>query len=126
MVRIDSPGFVQYLVDHCECRSSLRDQVESELESINFLLTECLEDFSVQSEVGSVEVAEGEDFGRWSSSASSADSLDYVFMGSEHPRERNFVFYGPGEWDLCRFSLFLHSSNLILPNGLVRRSVGCS
>lgn len=49
MVRIDSPGFVQYLVDHCERRPSLRNRVESELESINFLLSECLEDFSVQS-----------------------------------------------------------------------------
>ena len=92
MLRIDSHGFVQYLVDHCERRPSLRNRVESELESINFLLSECLEDFSVQSEVGSVEVAEDEDFGRWSSSASSDDGLGYVFMKSENPGERTFFF----------------------------------
>lgn len=92
MVQVDSPGFVQYLVDRCECRPSLRDRVESELKSIDFLLSECLEEFSVQSEVGSVEVAEDENFGRWSSSASSENDLGYVFMKSEHPGERNYVF----------------------------------
>jgi len=92
MVRLDRPGLAQYLVDHCECRPSLRDLVESEMESINFLLSECLEDFSVQSEVGSVEIVEDEDLGRWSSSASSVESLDYVFIRGEHPRGREFAF----------------------------------
>jgi len=62
------------------------------MESINFLLSECLEDFSVQSEVGSVEIVEDEDLGRWSSSASSVESLDYVFIRGEHPRGREFAF----------------------------------
>ena len=47
MVRVDAPSLVRYLVEHCERRPSLRDRVESELQSINFLLAECLEVFVI-------------------------------------------------------------------------------
>ena len=49
-VRVDTPGFIRYLEDHCERRPSLRERVEGELESIKILLTEHLVDYSTQSE----------------------------------------------------------------------------
>ena len=90
LVCIDSPGFIKYLVDHRECRPSLRKQVESELESINFLFTECLEDYAVRSETE--DVAESDDFDRWSSSTSSVDGPDYLFLRSDYPKRRNSAF----------------------------------
>ena len=94
MVQVDAPGLVRYLVEHCERRPSLRDRVESELQSINFLLVECLEDFVIQSETGSVEITKDEDDNRWSSSASSVNSqeVDCVFLRSEYQGNREFIF----------------------------------
>lgn len=68
----------------------MRKQVESELESINFLFTECLEDYSVRSETE--DVAESDDFDRWSSSTSSVDGPDYLFLRSDYPKRRNSAF----------------------------------
>ena len=89
MVRLDSPGLIRYLSARCEARPSLRDAVACELRSINFLLAECLEDFSAQSEVGSAEIPADEEFGRESASASSASSASdpgFLFLMSAYPR----------------------------------------
>lgn len=50
MVRVDTPGFVQYLEERHEQRPSLRERVEDELRSISKLLSERLVDFAAKSE----------------------------------------------------------------------------
>jgi hypothetical protein len=51
MVRVDTPGFLQFLADRCEPRPSLRERVERELESFTVLLAERLVSFAYQSEL---------------------------------------------------------------------------
>lgn len=51
MVRVDTPGLLQFLADRGEHRPSLRERVENELASFTVLLAEPLESFSNQSEV---------------------------------------------------------------------------
>lgn len=73
IVRIDTPGFVRYLEQHCERRPSLRERVEDELKSISELLKEHLSDFVVQSECLHPWPADfGESDEEWSTSSSSA------------------------------------------------------
>ena len=56
MVRVDTPGFLQFLADRRERRPSLREWVESELESFAVLLTERLADFSSRVEINQLEI----------------------------------------------------------------------
>ena len=68
-VRVDSPGFLQLLEKRGERRPSLRERVESELDSLAVLFAENLSDFSSQVEmslstvVGSESVEGGEELG---------------------------------------------------------------
>jgi hypothetical protein len=68
-VRIDSPGFLRLLEKRGERRPSLRERVESELESLAMLFAENLSDFSSQVEmsqstvVGSESIEGGEELG---------------------------------------------------------------
>jgi hypothetical protein len=50
IVRVDAPGYLQYLRDRHERRPSLQERVEDELRSLSVLLSECLTDFTLQSE----------------------------------------------------------------------------
>jgi hypothetical protein len=50
MVRIDSLGYIRFLKERREHRPSLQDRVENELRSIMVLLSECLVEYSPQSE----------------------------------------------------------------------------
>ena len=50
-VRIDTPGYTQYLENRGENRPSLRERVEDELVSLQRLLSERLSDFSLRSEL---------------------------------------------------------------------------
>ena len=50
IVRVDAPGYLQYLRDRHECPPSLQERVEDELRSISVLLSECLTDFTLRSE----------------------------------------------------------------------------
>ena len=50
MVRVDTPGFIRYLEDHCERCPLLQERVEDELKSISILLSEHLVDYTSQSE----------------------------------------------------------------------------
>lgn len=50
MVRVDTLGFIQYFKDRCEDRPSLLERVEDELKSISILVSECLVDYTSQSE----------------------------------------------------------------------------
>ena len=94
MARLDSPGLIRYLAAHCEVLPPLRDRVESELRAISFLLTECLEDIPVHSEVGSAAITEDEEFGLWSSFASSAHNPGLLYLTSDYPREGELTLAG--------------------------------
>jgi hypothetical protein len=50
MVRINSPGYIRFLKERREHRLSLQERVEDELRSITVLLSECLVEYSPQSE----------------------------------------------------------------------------
>ena len=50
MVRIDSPGYIRFLKERRERCPSLQERVEDELRSITVLLSECLMEYSPQSE----------------------------------------------------------------------------
>ena len=51
MVRIDSPGLLQYLAIRHELRPSLRERVEDELRALTVLLAERLIDYAGQTEI---------------------------------------------------------------------------
>lgn len=50
VVRVDAPGYLQYLRDRHQRRPSLQERVEDERKSLSVLLSECLADFTLQSE----------------------------------------------------------------------------
>lgn len=52
MVRVDSPGFLQFITERCERRPSLRERVESELKFFAILLAERLGESTARSELG--------------------------------------------------------------------------
>ena len=60
IVRVDTPGLMRYLSEHCERRPSLRERVKGEIQSITVLLAENLASYSsgIQSSAGSWRPAE--------------------------------------------------------------------
>jgi hypothetical protein len=52
MVRVDSPGFLQFITERCERRPALRERVESELKFFAILLVERLGESTARSELG--------------------------------------------------------------------------
>lgn len=71
MVRVYSPGYMQFLAEHHEPRPSLRERVEDELSTFSVHLAEHLVDFRSESEVSWSEtssVRPVESKGNWKSS----------------------------------------------------------
>lgn len=102
MVRVDTPGFVRYIAEHCECRPPLRDCVQSELESFKLLFIECLANFKIRSE------AESREIGRLNSSANSGSNLDRWKEGS-----RNQLCVGEIEYLDPRYFLDYYQSDIV-------------
>lgn len=72
IVRVDAPGYLQYLRDRHERRPSLQERVEDELRSLSVLLSECLTDFSLQSEAAR---SRSQNFGKGDRNPSSIEDL---------------------------------------------------
>lgn len=76
MVRVDTPGYVRYLEDHCEHRPSLQERVEDELKSILVLLSKHLADYTSHSKrIQSKSDSYKKDEGDWSSTGDSVDAI---------------------------------------------------
>lgn len=72
VVRVDTPGYIQYLRGRGERRASLRERVEDESRAITRLLSERLEDYVLRPErIRVTQGGFGEDRRDWSSTETS-------------------------------------------------------
>ena len=77
VVRVDTPGYIQYLRDRGERRASLRERVEDEVRAITRLLSERLEDYVLRSKrIRITQGGSGEGHRDWGSTGTSVQLAD--------------------------------------------------